>query len=84
MGRSGHAMQWTCAGGDNACLIAAMTAANAAPGAYTDHVIVLGAGLFTFVSPHPSAPNGDTALPLVTGGMTILGAGSEQTQLMRD
>jgi hypothetical protein len=83
MGRSGHAMQWTCAGGDSACLIAAMTAANTAPGSYADHVIVLGAGLFTFVAPDPSAPTGDTALPLVTGGMTILGAGSEQTEILR-
>jgi len=83
MGRSGHAIQWTCAGGDSACLIAAMAAANTAPGSYAEHVIVLGAGLFVFVTPDPSAPTGDTALPLVTRGMTILGAGGEQTQLMR-
>jgi hypothetical protein len=77
-----QAMQWTCAGGDTACLRAAMTAANTAPGTYAEHVIVLGPGIFTFTTPDPSAPTGDTALPLVTGGMTILGAGL-QTELMR-
>jgi hypothetical protein len=41
-----------------------MRAANTAPGSYADHVIVLGAGAFTFATPDPSAPTGDTAQPL--------------------
>jgi len=81
MGRSGHAMQWTCAGGDTLCLRAAITAANAAPGTYADHVIVLGAGLFSFGGPDPSDPTSATALPRITGGMTIFGAGEDRTDL---
>jgi hypothetical protein len=58
-----------------------MTAANTAPGSYAEHVIVLGAGLFPVVGPDPSAPTSVTGLPLVTGGMTLLGAGATLTEI---
>jgi hypothetical protein len=61
-----------------------MRAANTAPGTYADHVIVLGAGLYSFFSTDPSAPDGATALPLVTGGGTIMGAGAQQTEILRN
>ena len=76
---SGQAAEFTCAGGDVTCLIAAINAANANGEANT---ITLAVGTYTLtaVDNETAGPNG---LPSITSTMTIQGAGAETTIIER-
>jgi hypothetical protein len=74
-----HVVEFTCAAGDVACLIDAITQANANGEATT---ITLEAGTYTLteVNNNTDGPNG---LPSVMGVVTIQGAGADTTILER-
>jgi hypothetical protein len=75
-----HVVEFMCAAGDVACLIEAITQANANGEANT---ITLDAGIYTLtaVNDDTDGPNG---LPSVTGVLTIQGAGADATIQERD
>jgi hypothetical protein len=76
---SSHAAQFACAAGDVACLVAGIEAANAG----TVETLSLAAGTYRFTAPAPDT-DGTTALPLLTGRLTLWGRGVDQTILLRE
>jgi hypothetical protein len=75
-----HVVEYTCAAGDGACLIDAITQANANGKANT---ITLEAGTYTLMAVDNTI-DGPNGLPSVTGTVTIQGAGADTTILERD
>jgi hypothetical protein len=75
-----HVGEFTCAAGDVACLIDAITQANSTGVANT---ITLEAGTYTLTEVN-NPTEGRNGLPLVTGIMTIQGAGADTTIIERD
>jgi hypothetical protein len=75
-----HVGAFTCAAGDVACLIDAINQANSSGVATT---ITLEAGTYTLTEVN-NLTEGRNGLPLVTGTMTIQGAGAETTIIERD
>lgn len=73
------AADFTCGGGDAACLVAAIAAANAVAGPST---IRLAAGRYTLRSAD-NATDGPNGLPSVVGTLTIQGAGARATVVER-
>jgi len=73
------AAEFTCAGGDVACLIEAIKTANANGDANT---IILEAGTYTLTA-IDNDTNGPTGLPSITAGLTITGAGADTTMIER-
>jgi hypothetical protein len=73
------AAEFTCAGGDVACLIEAIKTANANGDANT---ITLEAGTYTLTA-IDNDTNGPTGLPSITVGLTITGAGADTTMIER-
>src|SRR5262245_51999977 len=71
---SADARVFNCASGDVACLINAITAANANG---HDNTIHLAAGTYTLTEPLTPVP--PLGLPPVIGSITIVGAGAEAT-----
>jgi hypothetical protein len=80
LSRPGQAAEFTCAGGDVACLIAAMNTANANR---EENTLTLEAGIYplTAVDNDTDGPNG---LPSITGTLTLMGAGVESTVIERE
>jgi hypothetical protein len=77
-----EAKKFTCDGGDVGCLIAAINTANANGKANT---ITLAAGVFTLTSAQGTdAEQSPVGLPLITGTLTIDGAGAADTVIERD
>src|SRR5207344_2115818 len=72
-----EAKTFSCAGGDTACLIDAITAANANGKANT---ITLSAGFYTLTA---AGADGQTGLPVITGTLAIVGEGAEETVIER-
>ena len=73
------AAEFTCAGGDVACLIRAMNEANANG---EEHRIMLEAGTFTLTAIDHDT-DGPTGLPAIMSGLTITGAGADTTVIER-
>jgi hypothetical protein len=73
------AAEFTCAGGDVACLIEAIKTANANGDANT---ITLEAGTYTLTA-IDNDTNGPTGLPSITAGLTITGAGADTAMIER-
>jgi hypothetical protein len=69
--RAVPAAEFACAGGDVACLIGAITAANANGEANT---ITLAAGTYTLTAVHNTTVDGPNGLPSITSPLTITGA----------
>jgi hypothetical protein len=69
--RAVPAAEFTCAGGDVACLIGAITAANANGEANT---ITLAAGTYTLTAVNNTTVDGPNGLPSITSPLTITGA----------
>jgi hypothetical protein len=69
--RAVPAAEFACAGGDVACLIAAITAANANGEANT---ITLAAGTYTLTAVNNTTVDGPNGLPSITSPLTIMGA----------
>jgi hypothetical protein len=80
LSRPGQAADFTCAGGDVACLTAAMHTANANR---EENTLTLEAGIYplTAVDNDTDGPNG---LPSITGTLTLRGAGVESTVIERE
>src|SRR5262249_47771862 len=76
---TGQAADFNCAGRDVACLIAAINAANANGQANT---INLAAGVYTLVSVN-NVSDGANGLPVITGALSIKGAGPRRTIIER-
>jgi hypothetical protein len=74
-----HAAIFSCAGGDSACLIAAIDAANANGQTNT---ITLAAGTYTLTAVDNTA-DGANGLPSITSPLTLQGAGASQTLIER-
>ena len=72
-----EAKKFSCEGGDAACLIDAISAANANGKANT---ITLAAGIYTLTA---AGSDGQTGLPVITGDLTIVGEGAETTVIER-
>ena len=72
--------EFTCAAGDVACLIEALTQANSNGVATT---ITLEAGTYTFTEVN-NTTDGPNGLPSVTGVVTLQGAGADSTILERE
>ena len=64
---------WNCAAGDATCLINAITLAN---GSGNPEIIQLAAGIYSLEN---TIGNTSSLLPPITGNITILGAGQDQT-----
>jgi hypothetical protein len=77
--QTGQAADFTCPTGDGACLIAAMTTANANGDANT---ISLEGGTYTLTAVD-NTTEGPTGLPSVTSTLTIQGAGADTTSIER-
>ncbi|MEP7309171.1 MAG: right-handed parallel beta-helix repeat-containing protein [Acidobacteriota bacterium] len=77
-----QARTFSCSGGDTACLIGAIVEANANGKANT---IALSAGTYTLTAADTLTPGGyeDTGLPAITGKLTIVGDGAEDTVIER-
>ena len=73
------AAEFTCTGGDVACLIRAMNEANANG---EENRITLAAGTFTLTTVDNNT-QGRNGLPSITGGLTITGAGADTTMIER-
>jgi hypothetical protein len=73
------AAEFACGGGDVACLISAIHAANANG---TANTITLAAGMYTLAAVDNDT-DGPTGLPSVTGSLTITGAGANATVIER-
>jgi hypothetical protein len=73
------AAEFTCAGGDVACLIRAMNEANANG---EEHHITLAAGTYTLTTVDNNT-QGRNGLPSITAGLTITGAGADTTMIER-
>jgi hypothetical protein len=76
-----EAANFACTGGDVACLIAAMNAANANGQANT---ISLAEGTYVLTTPDNNNTDGPNGLPSVTGSLIIAGAGDELTSIVQD
>jgi hypothetical protein len=74
-----HVVEFTCAAGDVACLIDAMTQANANGEA---NAITLEAGTYTLTT-IDNMTDGNNGLPSITSTLTIQGAGADATILER-
>src|SRR5262245_54078871 len=74
-----HAAEFTCGGGDVACLIQVMHTAHANGKANT---ITVAAGLYTLTAVDNDT-DGPTGLPSVTGNLTLTGAGADTTIIAR-
>ena len=72
-----EAKKFSCNGGDTACLIDAISAVNANGKANT---ITLAAGIYTLTA---AGSDGQTGLPVITGDLTIVGEGAENTVIER-
>src|SRR5262245_61250585 len=74
-----RAADFSCGGGNVACLVAAINAANANG---QENTIVLGAGVYTQTAPDNNT-NGPNGFPAVTSTLTIRGAGANATIIER-
>ena len=72
-----EAKKFSCDGGDAACLIDAISAANANGKANTT---TLSAGVYTLTA---AGSDGQTGLPVITGDLAIVGEGAENTVIER-
>src|SRR5919109_1570538 len=75
-----HVGEFTCAAGDVACLIEAITQANSTGVATT---ITLEAGTYTLTAVN-NTTNGPNGLPSITSTLTIQGAAADATVIERD
>jgi hypothetical protein len=80
LSRPGQAADFTCAGGDVACLIAAINTANANR---EENTLTLEAGIYTLTSVDNDT-DGPNGLPSITGTLTLIGAGAESTVIERE
>src|SRR5262252_5202547 len=79
LGPASQAADFTCPAGDGACLIDAITTANANGEANT---ITMEAGTYTLTTVHNDT-DGPNGLPSVTSTLTITGVGAETTSIER-
>ncbi len=79
-GQSGHAVTFACASGDSACVIQAITAANANDEADT---LNLANGTYLFAQINHGT-DGSNALPSITSRIDIVGSGAAFTHMERE
>ena len=81
-GQTAPAADFVCpTAGDVACLLEAITTANANGAANT---LTVGAGTYTLSAMHPGTGDDPTGLPVIRSPLSIRGAGAEATIIERD